>query len=111
RIVFILQAEDGIRDFHVTGVQTCALPIWIEEVVNALRRPSKWRFRLQKRIGGWIAGGRSIASGIMHLRCTAMHHPTPSMRKSEQIGRASCRERAESRRVAEAYKSGARCKW
>src|SRR5690606_40114253 len=20
--------EDGIRDFHVTGVQTCALPIW-----------------------------------------------------------------------------------
>src|SRR5690606_39817507 len=22
------QAEDGIRDFHVTGVQTCALPIW-----------------------------------------------------------------------------------
>src|SRR5690606_36617485 len=24
---FFLQAEDGIRDFHVTGVQTCALPI------------------------------------------------------------------------------------
>src|SRR5690606_40320977 len=23
------QAEDGIRDFHVTGVQTCALPISI----------------------------------------------------------------------------------
>src|SRR5690606_40796386 len=23
------QAEDGIRDFHVTGVQTCALPICI----------------------------------------------------------------------------------
>src|SRR5690606_39952826 len=22
------QAEDGIRDFHVTGVQTCALPIY-----------------------------------------------------------------------------------
>src|SRR5690606_6391133 len=26
-IVFFFQAEDGIRDFHVTGVQTCALPI------------------------------------------------------------------------------------
>src|SRR5207302_3389182 len=26
--VFFFQAEDGIRDFHVTGVQTCALPIW-----------------------------------------------------------------------------------
>src|SRR5690606_41195664 len=25
---FFFQAEDGIRDFHVTGVQTCALPIW-----------------------------------------------------------------------------------
>src|SRR5690606_40426342 len=24
---FLLQAEDGIRAFHVTGVQTCALPI------------------------------------------------------------------------------------
>src|SRR5690606_40986276 len=23
------QAEDGIRDFHVTGVQTCALPIFL----------------------------------------------------------------------------------
>src|SRR6266700_4709178 len=25
--VFFSQAEDGIRHFHVTGVQTCALPI------------------------------------------------------------------------------------
>src|SRR5690606_41090174 len=24
---FFFQAEDGIRDFHVTGVRTCALPI------------------------------------------------------------------------------------
>src|SRR5439155_4031600 len=28
RIFFFFQAEDGIRDGHVTGVQTCALPIW-----------------------------------------------------------------------------------
>src|SRR5690606_40167659 len=28
-IIFFFQAEDGIRDFHVTGVQTCALPIFI----------------------------------------------------------------------------------
>src|SRR5690606_39392192 len=28
---FFFQAEDGIRDFHVTGVQTCALPISDEE--------------------------------------------------------------------------------
>src|ERR1022692_1023191 len=25
---FFFQAEDGIRDYKVTGVQTCALPIW-----------------------------------------------------------------------------------
>src|SRR5690606_3821037 len=25
--LFFFRAEDGIRDFHVTGVQTCALPI------------------------------------------------------------------------------------
>src|SRR5690606_39525187 len=27
RPLVFFQAEDGIRDFHVTGVQTCALPI------------------------------------------------------------------------------------
>src|SRR5690606_41070410 len=26
-------AEDGIRDFHVTGVQTCALPIFLLAVI------------------------------------------------------------------------------
>src|SRR5690606_40417492 len=30
------QAEDGIRDFHVTGVQTCALPIYS---MRAYQRP------------------------------------------------------------------------
>src|SRR5256885_4964431 len=29
--VFFFQAEDGIRDYKVTGVQTCALPIWFDE--------------------------------------------------------------------------------
>src|SRR5690625_5324005 len=28
-LYFFFQAEDGIRDCHVTGVQTCALPISI----------------------------------------------------------------------------------
>src|SRR5699024_9041081 len=27
-VYFFVQAEDGIRDRNVTGVQTCALPIW-----------------------------------------------------------------------------------
>src|SRR5256885_6976283 len=27
-VMFFFQAEDGIRDYKVTGVQTCALPIY-----------------------------------------------------------------------------------
>src|SRR5690606_41120278 len=34
---FFFQAEDGIRDFHVTGVQTCALPIsFVKELLSFL---------------------------------------------------------------------------
>src|SRR5439155_6061673 len=29
-LLFFFQAEDGIRDGHVTGVQTCALPICLQ---------------------------------------------------------------------------------
>src|SRR4030067_233212 len=39
-VLFFLQAEDGIRDKLVTGVQTCALPIWptlATEVTHPLR--------------------------------------------------------------------------
>src|SRR5207302_3068616 len=39
RACFFFQAEDGIRDFHVTGVQTCALPIW--RVVGTASTPSR----------------------------------------------------------------------
>ena len=31
---FFFQAEDGIRDIGVTGVQTCALPIYLRSRVN-----------------------------------------------------------------------------
>src|SRR2546426_8677085 len=32
---FFFQAEDGIRDYKVTGVQTCALPIFLAELKPA----------------------------------------------------------------------------
>src|SRR2546430_6625620 len=32
--VFFFQAEDGIRDLTVTGVQTCALPISVQNQVR-----------------------------------------------------------------------------
>src|SRR5690606_40880221 len=48
---FFFQAEDGIRDFHVTGVQTCALPI-CSRYSEALRVPTGARPRTSFRIGG-----------------------------------------------------------
>src|SRR2546422_2248142 len=34
-LFFFFQAEDGIRDVAVTGVQTCALPIYLRRVLRA----------------------------------------------------------------------------
>src|SRR5690606_40048709 len=56
--VFFFQAEDGIRDFHVTGVQTCALPI--SRTARAPRSASTpevaakrvWQISSVKRSGG-----------------------------------------------------------
>src|SRR5690606_39996404 len=51
---FFFQAEDGIRDFHVTGVQTCALPIYLPERLRhgwPLAAPDASRF-----FGGEAAG-------------------------------------------------------
>src|SRR5438046_1709667 len=51
---FFFQAEDGIRDWSVTGVQTCALPIlatWTTTITIPLRivivvvQVAKWRAR------------------------------------------------------------------
>src|SRR5436309_7096819 len=39
--LFFIQAEDGIRDFHVTGVQTCALPI--SQALHELGRNARSR--------------------------------------------------------------------
>src|SRR6266700_7417791 len=36
---FFFKAEDGIRDFHVTGVQTCALPILMTQRCGRGRPP------------------------------------------------------------------------
>ena len=45
-IFFFFQAEDGIRDYDVTGVQTCALPIFgadsVRKVYEMLQVDDDW---------------------------------------------------------------------
>src|SRR5205807_6481421 len=40
-VFFFFQAEDGIRDYKVTGVQTCALPISVRARGRALGLPAE----------------------------------------------------------------------
>src|SRR2546430_5417002 len=47
---FFFQAEDGIRDLTVTGVQTCALPISLES-----RGPLDLLVWPEAAIPGWLA--------------------------------------------------------
>src|SRR5690606_39838152 len=55
-VFFFFQAEDGIRDFHVTGVQTCALPI------SGFRNTSfdELRDAYFEQVRGLIEGGVDI---------------------------------------------------
>src|SRR5260221_229519 len=57
---FFFQAEDGIRDHCVTGVQTCALPI----SAHRRRLPARWRHRPRgAHRGRQAAGARGLARG------------------------------------------------
>src|SRR2546421_9718651 len=88
-VFFFFQAEDGIRDLIVTGVQTCALPISARTWPQPPAR---------------LAAPQPPA--VPHRPCNSAHPPWlrptsslqhPSYRPHErpvtQIGRASCRER------------------
>src|SRR5690606_39548996 len=79
--IFFFQAEDGIRAFHVTGVQTCALPICVCNV-------SPGRKPLIAVMSFW----QSWKAIILRVRS----------RIAQQIGRASCRE-------SEMISAGAEC--
>src|SRR5690606_39567458 len=46
---FFFQAEDGIRDFHVTGVQTCALPILPVVIFMCLHDPNPCETKIVER--------------------------------------------------------------
>src|SRR6266850_3443092 len=58
-VFFFFQAEDGIRDYKVTGVQTCALPILAAAVERALVLSDpelpQWPHRPRPRIPGVVS--------------------------------------------------------
>src|SRR5207253_5803839 len=56
---FFFQAEDGIRDGHVTGVQTCALPIFLSRYSSA----SYMRFSVSRTAVSASSSTASPASG------------------------------------------------
>src|SRR5690606_40726103 len=85
--VFFFQAEDGIRDFHVTGVQTCALPIF--EVYDRHRGPAAVTDPNED-----VVAVRAQGTTNFHL-LPALGKPSQSYQRcaEAQIGRASWRDR------------------
>src|SRR2546429_6782307 len=63
--LFVFQAEDGIRDVAVTGVQTCALPISFSlRLVAIWRRPLTTWLTSPRRIRRIRSFTNSRASGL-----------------------------------------------
>src|SRR5438874_6311236 len=85
---FFFQAEDGIRDLYVTGVQTCALPICLAVGVDTTAHKAALN-----------AGGRTIAVVACGLDKIYPEENVPLAKLIAEsgavlkIGRASCRER------------------
>src|SRR6266404_2227702 len=73
---FFFQAEDGIRDKLVTGVQTCALPIWIRVLVDPLRGKEYGKYRgcsamTPNRLEAGLATGCVVQTGEQALAAAA----------------------------------------
>src|SRR5205807_3087240 len=66
---FFFQAEDGIRDYKVTGVQTCALPILLTNLCHAWLR--KFLEFLLSRSGDLCELAFTLWTRLRHLaeRC------------------------------------------
>src|SRR5205823_8965129 len=90
------QAEDGIRDKLVTGVQTCALPIWFSVSWQLLRTNDEKFTYLVPKLLGFAAAivSRSLQRGVSLLedRKSIRHQAVRQVRGKVEIGRASCRE-------------------
>src|SRR5690349_2013865 len=78
-ICFFFQAEDGIRDLYVTGVQTCALPISADSGLGYLLQQSSLLLQTSRVFVVLAVFG--VLGGVSDWLFRA------------KIGRASCRER------------------
>src|SRR5689334_24542618 len=87
---FFFQAEDGIRDGTVTGVQTCALPICARA-----SHPDAWKPGALRGRGIDIGGHTEIDDEWRGHRGSVepCERGGVEHRLAAQIGRASCRER------------------
>src|SRR5438876_1702944 len=85
---FFFQAEDGIRDGRVTGVQTCALPIWSGLSVPKRRSDSAHVIRWNGRSSSRPIVSRQTVAIISSIR------PNRNSRRSEErrVGK-ECRSR------------------
>src|SRR2546430_13532031 len=86
--VFFFQAEDGIRDLTVTGVQTCALPI------SFTRRGRSPRFRSAvSPLAKLVESALFASARPLTVEELVTLDPQASEAVVREIGRASCRER------------------
>src|SRR2546430_7818781 len=94
---FFFQAEDGIRDLTVTGVQTCALPILPEEIGSELDHFLHRSSGMLLLTGPAGSGKTTTIYGCLQrlIELGGRHIITVEdpVEQIVQIGRASCRER------------------
>src|SRR5947208_7777719 len=86
---FFFQAEDGIRDDLVTGVQTCALPIWLPKLTTP---PTAAAVAVPDNVPP--PGLVPIATLTFPVKPDAvLPWASWAVTCTAEIGRASCRER------------------
>src|SRR5690606_39397280 len=96
---------DGIRAFHVTGVQTCALPISgaRHDLVDAvIAADSNDILQITQRVEALSAllsseDGANLLAGYRRAANILAAEEKKGGRRYDEIGRASCRERVEDR--------------
>src|SRR5690606_39616587 len=92
-------AEDGIRDFHVTGVQTCALPIYTGQHAGGHRPPSS---SIHTAIQPQMASpATSSSTAITATTCATPSSRTGGPCPGARASTTSRPRRSEERRVGE----------